>query len=209
MFDQYMGVIKALGFNFTPEEWGRCAGASMAINQFTSLFSLLGCRFGGDCRVSFDLPDLRGRSPMGFGTGPGLTPRFLGLEYGMEHHVFTYNTMPAHTHAHSYNGTSGNEMAVHASKEPGKKQLPSTGDYIAPPASGLGAITDNLFIAPADVTPAVEKTVGGVHGGTGGFENVLFTIHSTPQPTDYVYTQQPSQSANYCICMEGIYPSRS
>lgn len=209
MYDQYIGVIKALGFNFTPAEWGRCSGSVLGINQYTSLFSLLGCRFGGDCRVSFAVPELRGRVLMGYGTGPGLTPRFMGMQIGNYDEVLTYDHMPAHTHTHTYNGSSGNDMTLHAAKTAGKNLLPSTGDYIAAPASSLGAISDNMFIAPADVAEADKKQIGGVIPGSGGFENLLFSIDSTPQATQYVEIMQPSQAVNYCICMEGLYPARS
>ncbi len=207
MYEQYMGVIKALGFNFVPDEWGWCSGGFLDVNQFTALFSLLGCRFGGDCRTSFGLPDLRGRSPMGFGTGPGLTPRFIGQEPGLEQEVLGYSHMASHSHGHAYMDTSGSAFSVHVAGQGGKKQLPDTGDYIAAPGNSFGQPQDNLFLAPADVTTTVA--VGGVLQGSGEFDNSRFVIGSTPQATDYVPITQPSLAMNYCICMEGLYPARS
>lgn len=209
MYDQFMGVIKALGFNFVPNSWGWCAGTLLSIAQFQALFSLLGSEFGGDWRNVFQLPDLRSRSPMGYGTAPGFMPRSMGMLYGKEREELDTSYMPAHTHAHDYTGTSGNGMVMHAAKVPGKKELPSTGDYIAPPGSELGAITDEMFIAPADVTEADKRTIGGVKPGTGGFVSDFLSIDYTNTASSAFEIQQPSQSVNYCICMEGIYPARS
>lgn len=211
MYDQYMGVIKALGFNFVPAEWGRCWGGIYAIAQFTALFSLLGCRYGGDCRESFGLPDLRGRVPMGWGQSPGTSQRVIGTLPGWHQHILSYSYMPEHTHSHTYTGgTSGGlDLSVRvASNGGGKKSVPDDGDYIAGPGNAFGAVQDNLFLDPADVTS--KSKIGGVTvAGGGDFNNNNLTIGSTPDLSNAVYVLQPSQAFNYCICMEGIYPSRS
>lgn len=207
MYDEYIGVIKALGFQFTPAQWGYCGGALIGINQFTSLFSLLGCEYGGDCRTTFGLPDLRGRAPMGKGTGPGLTPRYMGQMVGWYQHVLDNGHMASHTHSHTYTGGGGTASTVHVSTSGGKQQVPENGDYVAPPGNALGLIQDNLFLEPGDVASTVA--VGGVTDTGSGFNNSGLIIQATPQATQYVTVMQPSIAFNYCICMEGIYPSRS
>ena len=76
--EEYIGTIKAFGFNFAPRNWASCDGQLLQIAQYTALFSVLGTTYGGDGRVTFALPDLRGRVPMGDGNAPGLTDRRLG-----------------------------------------------------------------------------------------------------------------------------------
>jgi microcystin-dependent protein len=213
MYEQYMGVIKALGFQFTPAEWGMCTGQILDINQFTALFSLLGCRYGGDCREVFALPDLRGRVPMGWGQSPGLSPRVIGTLPGWHQEVLSITKMPEHSHSFTYTGGSGAGSSVSfnlhvASNSGGKKAAPDIGDYIAGPGNGLGIVQNNLFQAPANVTTKAQ--IGGVEAaGNVQFQNQLFTIAETPQATNYVSTQQPTQAVHYSMCMEGIYPSRS
>jgi len=208
MYDQYMGVIKALGFQFVPAEWGYCGGALMGIGQFSALFSLLGCRFGGDCRTNFGLPDLRGRVPMGQGTGPGLTPREMGQVPGWNQHPFDILHLPLHRHSITYSGGGGSAgVSVSVSAEGGKKPAPADGDYLAVPASGLGAPLGNAYTAPAEVTS--KASIGGVSAVLDGFNSNALLIQNTPQPTHAVSLMQPVQAVNYCICMEGIYPSRS
>jgi microcystin-dependent protein len=41
------------------------AGQTLSISQNTALFSLLGTRYGGDGRTTFQLPDLRSSAPNG------------------------------------------------------------------------------------------------------------------------------------------------
>ena len=68
--NQYLGEIRAFGFNFAPEGWAQCNGQLMSIAQTTALFSLLGTTYGGDGRTTFALPDLR---TSGIPAGPGIT----------------------------------------------------------------------------------------------------------------------------------------
>lgn len=208
MFDQYMGVIKALGFQFVPAEWGYCGGGLMDISQFSALFSLLGCRFGGDCRTSFGLPDLRGRVMMGQGTGPGLTPREMGQTPGWYQHPFDLQHLPSHQHSITYSGgSSGAGVSVSVSTSGGKSKAPADGDYLAVPANALGAALGNAYTEPGDLATTVP--VGGVFSDISGFDTNALTIQSTPPPSQYVPLMQPVQAVNYCICMEGLYPSRS
>ena len=70
--EPFIGQLMCVGFNFAPKGWAMCQGQLLSIAQNSALFSLLGTMYGGDGRVTFGLPDLRGRSPIGMGQGPGL-----------------------------------------------------------------------------------------------------------------------------------------
>ncbi|MEM1219497.1 MAG: tail fiber protein, partial [Bacteroidota bacterium] len=72
-----------------PDGWMPCEGQIISIGQNTALFSLLGTVYGGDGRTSFALPDLRGRMPIGYGTGPGLSAKPLGEPGGVEYVTLT------------------------------------------------------------------------------------------------------------------------
>ncbi|MEL6251848.1 MAG: tail fiber protein [Bacteroidota bacterium] len=80
----YIGEIRMFGGNFAPRGWALCEGQLLAISSYNALFSILGTTYGGDGRTSFGLPDLRGRTPVGAGAGPGLTNRTLGSKFGTE-----------------------------------------------------------------------------------------------------------------------------
>jgi microcystin-dependent protein len=89
----FLGEIKVISFNFAPKGWALCNGQLLPINQNQALFSLLGTTYGGDGRVNFALPDLRGRMPMHVGQG-----HTLGERAGQEAHTVTLSEMPQHVH---------------------------------------------------------------------------------------------------------------
>ena len=94
-----IGEVSIFGGNFAPSGWEFCDGQLLAISQYQSLFSILGTTYGGDGRMTFGLPDLRGRTAIGEGSGPGLTPRPLGQKIGVEAVTLTEGQLPAHNHS--------------------------------------------------------------------------------------------------------------
>jgi microcystin-dependent protein len=82
--EPFIGEIFLVPYNFAPRGFAFCDGQLLLISQNTALFSLLGTMYGGDGRTNFALPDLRGRFPLGEGSGPGLTNRPLGEKGGRE-----------------------------------------------------------------------------------------------------------------------------
>ena len=94
MAEPFLGEIRLMSFNFAPRGWALCNGQLLPINQNQALFALLGTTYGGDGRVTFALPDLRGRSPLHVGAGIG-----LGGMGGADSHVLTVSELPSHTHA--------------------------------------------------------------------------------------------------------------
>lgn len=97
--DPYIGEIMWVAFNFCPRGWANADGQILPISEYTALFSLLGTTYGGDGRTTFGLPDLRGRTLLHVGTGPGLSPYTLGQSGGQEQVTLTTNQMPMHSHS--------------------------------------------------------------------------------------------------------------
>ena len=105
MAEPFLSEIRIMSFVFAPKGWALCNGQLLPINQNQALFSLLGTTFGGDGRVNFALPDLRGRTPIHVGSG-----HTLGERGGEQAHTVSIAEMPTHTHvlsATSNNGTVG------------------------------------------------------------------------------------------------------
>ena len=80
--EKYLGEIIWTGINFPIRGFAECNGQLLPINSNQALFSLYGCTFGGDCRTTLGLPDMRGRVPVHYGNGPGLPTRELGEKFG-------------------------------------------------------------------------------------------------------------------------------
>ena len=82
--EEYLGEIVTVGFNSVRAARWRRMGACCRSIRTRRLFSLLGTMYGGDGRTTFALPDLRGRTIIGAGQGPGLTNRPIGQKGGIE-----------------------------------------------------------------------------------------------------------------------------
>jgi len=94
-----IGTVLATARVTAPDGWLLCNGSAVSRSLYSALFGVIGTTYGiGDGSLTFNLPDLRGRSPIGVGTGPGLTTRTLGQQIGAETHVLTENEMAPHTH---------------------------------------------------------------------------------------------------------------
>lgn len=66
-----LGVISPYAGSTSPSSsWLLCDGSAISRSTYASLFTLLGTTYGsGDGSTTFNIPDLRGRSPIGVGTG--------------------------------------------------------------------------------------------------------------------------------------------
>ncbi len=100
----FIGEIIMFAGNFAPRGWQLCNGQLLPINQHVALFSIIGIEYGGDGRTTFALPDLRGRVPLGTGTGSGLNPRSLGQKGGAQNIILVPNQMPTHNHTITVKG---------------------------------------------------------------------------------------------------------
>jgi microcystin-dependent protein len=99
MAEPFLSEIRIMSFVFAPKGWALCNGQLLPINQNQALFSLLGTTYGGDGRVNFGLPDLRGRTPIHVGSG-----HTLGERGGEQAHTLSTAELP--THAHVLSGSS-------------------------------------------------------------------------------------------------------
>ena len=94
------GVMQFAGAT-APTGWLVCNGASLLRATYPALFAAIGTTWGAVDGTHFTLPDLRGRTPIGVGTGTGLTARTLGATTGTETHLLTAaeSGEPGHNHA--------------------------------------------------------------------------------------------------------------
>src|SRR6267378_6660108 len=102
MAEPFLSEIRIMSFSFPPKGWALCNGQLLPINQNQPLFSLLGTTFGGDGRVNFALPDLRGQVPIHVGSG-----HTLGEKGGEQAHTLSIAELPTHTHVMSGSSATG------------------------------------------------------------------------------------------------------
>jgi microcystin-dependent protein len=97
--DPYLGEITMFPYlnGKVPNGYKVCNGSMLSISQFTPLFSLLGTTYGGDGVATFQLPDLRGRIPMGAGQLDGAGTNYsVGSKGGATTVTLTKSNMPNH-----------------------------------------------------------------------------------------------------------------
>jgi len=107
MAEPFLSEIRIMSFNFPPRGWALCNGQLLPINQNQGLFSLLGTTFGGDGRVNFALPDLRGRTPIHVGSG-----HTLGERGGEQAHTLSIAELPQHLHVAKASSDTGSSQAA-------------------------------------------------------------------------------------------------
>jgi microcystin-dependent protein len=189
--DPFIGQIMMFGGNFAPRSWAFCQGQLIAISSNTALFSILGTTYGGDGRTTFALPDLRGRTPIGHGAGPGLTPRQIGQKSGQEDVTLTQLEMPQHNHSAQ---ASGGGLTVQNADA--NQSTPDGSSYIAKPRSTGGINTQvftNTSSAPVEIQGGgVGQINVGLAGGSQAHDNM-----------------QPFQVIPYIIALYGVFPSRN
>jgi microcystin-dependent protein len=102
MAEPFLAEIRLISFDFAPKGWAMCNGQLLPINQNQALFSLIGTTYGGDGRVNFALPDLRGRASIHTGSG-----HTLGEKGGEQAHTLSLAELSAHTHVVQGSGNNG------------------------------------------------------------------------------------------------------
>lgn len=192
--EPFIGEICTFGYNFCPRGYAEADGRLLPINQNQALFSLLGTQYGGNGQVTFALPDLRGRVPVGVGAGPGLTPVVEGDAGGTETTTLGVANLPAHDHTAStavtVNSTLRGTNSAGTVATPGGNVLAaSSGKANVKPYS---AGSSDTALSPNSIanTVTASTTVGPAGGG---------------QPFD---NRQPFTGIRYCIATQGIFPSR-
>ena len=98
MSQPYIGEIRIFAGYFAPNGWLFCDGSTVPISEYDTLFTLIGTTYGGDGESTFNLPDLRGRSPIHQGTSREGIRASVGETSGTETVTLTTQQLPKHRH---------------------------------------------------------------------------------------------------------------
>ena len=177
--DNYIGEIRIFGGNFAPKGWALCDGSLLSISQNAALFSLLGTTYGGNGVNTFGLPDLRGRVPLGMGTGTGLPAYVEGQTGGANTVTLTQANLPAHNHLIACSANTADQTS---------------------PVGSIPAVANTAGRTPV-TTPSYTQTAS-----TGNMASNAVSTTGGNQP---VNVQPPFIAMNYIIALQGVYPSRN
>lgn len=203
MSDPYIGEIRMAAFNFAPYGWALCQGQTIAIAQNQALFALLGVTYGGNGTTNFQLPNLAGRSPVGTGTGLGLTPINQGDMGGAENVSLTVASMPMHTHTATASGGSpatgtvsipASSQATNTTATPGPTTVLGAPPAVAGhPVTVYSTNTPNTTLAPFNVSLQ------------GGAPSITNSVTGGNQP---VPIRNPYLGVSCIIALQGVFPTR-
>ncbi|MDA6070252.1 tail fiber protein [Flavobacterium sp. AC] len=197
MSDIFLGTILAFGFNFNPQGWLLCNGQLLSVSQNSALYALIGTYYGGDGINTFAIPDLRGRTLIGQGQGPGLSNYVIGERNGNENITLTINNVPGHVH-NLVSGTNAGQATI------------TTG---ANALSG-GTITNetdngkNTFAAAGDV-PSIYSEPGGTSNKIAGLTSTISGTTAIAGGNQPFPILNPYLVVNYSIATSGVFPSRN
>ncbi|MDH3469134.1 MAG: tail fiber protein [Gammaproteobacteria bacterium] len=195
--DGYIGSMNVFAGNFAIRGCAFAHGQVLQISENTALFSILGTTYGGDGRITFALPDTRGRSVIGAGTGPGLSTVELGQRGGAESVTLSVANLPAHSHtAATILDLSGMEAALNAYEKPSGPSGSGIEQYIDAKKTIFTDAVPNVVLSPMSIdiiqgSSTATTTVGDTGSG------------------DPINVRNPYIGMNWLIQVTGIFPSRN
>ena len=161
MSEPFIGEIRLFSFPRIPQGWLSCDGSVLSISQYDVLFALLGTTYGGNGQTTFALPDLRGRLPIGYGDGTGLSARPIGQAGGTEGVTLLATQIPQHSHP--FNATTQTASST----------SPSSAVQLGTPTnSDTMYATDISGLVPFVAAP----TSVGMSGGNSSHDNCMPTL---------------------------------
>lgn len=160
--DASVGTVRLFAGYYYPPGFVACDGRSLSTSTYSALFAKIGYTYGGS-GANFNVPDLRGRTPIGKGQGTGLTNRTLGQQVGTEIAAVSANDMPAHTHTWP-GGTTGS--IGNASQNSYSTMQPS------------------LVLRPALTLYGTFNSFGSTNSPSAGYAEVRFFANSSALPTN-------------------------
>jgi microcystin-dependent protein len=180
MSEPFIGEIRAYAFDYAPIGYAVCNGATLPVSQNPALFALIRNFYGGDGSTTFGLPNLQASVTAGVGSN-GFTS--VGTTRGDPSTTLTTANLPSHSH-----GFVGQSSTLKT-------------DFVASPADqpyigkGLNLKAGNFSpLEPyAPLTSSLTAFAPNIVSSTGGSE-----------PHE---NRQPFLALNYCIALEGIFPT--
>jgi len=203
MADPFISQIYMFACSYAIQDFVLCNGTQISVNQNQALFSLIGYQFGpSQTNVSFSVPNLCGRAPIGWGTSSLSGTSYLWGYYGGAERS---TTVPLHTHAATYSPT-----AVPVGVEALGVSIPvntdtTTTNNASPQDSFISCFKGNSgkpVTAYAPRSTADACLAAPVISGTGYVSVIPYG------DSNGVSNMSPYVTLTYIICTTGIYPVR-
>lgn len=191
--DLPVGTVVPFASNTIPVGWRLCDGQALSRTGFADLFSLLNTSYGvGDGSTTFNLPDLRGRSPIGKNAGTFPT---LGGVGGAETHTLSGAESGTTAHTHGGATATGNASTTHSHGSGSYTTNNVPNAYTAPIQNGVSGTS---FFG---VTNVVNTAVTGTSDVNSNSHTHTLTVptSSAAAATNAHNNLQPYQVVNWII----------
>lgn len=107
-------VIEYAG-DTAPNGWLICDGSAISREIYANLFEVIGSTFGGgDGTTTFNLPNLKGKIPVGLNSDDS-DFNILGKEGGEKTHILKINEIPSHNHRQTVTGSRSGSGSTYVS----------------------------------------------------------------------------------------------
>lgn len=179
MEEPFITQIVPYAFSYAPKGWAFCDGSLLNVQQNQAAFTLIGALYNttGDGRTTFNLPDLRGRTPIHRGIyNTVMTQQGVAYQGGAETFQVPLTALPLHTHQ------------MYAESSAPTVMSPANAMYATLPTPGNPPITGRYTTTPTS-TAAMDPNALASAGASAPMNNL-----------------QPSIALNFCIALTGIYP---
>ena len=190
--DPYIGEIRGLAFNWTPEGWLPCDGQTLFIQTYEALFAVIGTTYGGDGKTTFKVPNLNptpvvkqpGLAMVGTGKQPSSPFSYaLGQVTGAPGVTLLPQQLPAHGHL-------VNAITVPAPTLPVSVATNKT--YLSRLEKSDASLINNIYTTEARTNNTLNPATVGLSGAT------QVQAHDN---------YQPYLALNFCINWNGDFPS--
>ncbi|MCC2615867.1 tail fiber protein [Aestuariibacter halophilus] len=210
-FNPMLGGICTFAGNFAPRGYAFAHGQLMPINQYPALFSIFGTTYGGDGRTTFGLPDLRGRTAIGWGQGPGLQPYNLGQKGGQEAVTLSVAQLPTHGHTAITTVDAGiDPTQLNNGLQISLHGIASTGDTTSAQNASLAIINQRRAGYYSTTAPDVTLAAQAVNVDVSATSSASATTTVNPNGANLSHeNRMPYTALNWTVALVGIFPSRS
>ena len=187
-----VGTIVLFGGTAASKNWFFCNGTAISRKTYSKLFDVIGISFGhGDYTTTFNLPDFRGRFPLGQESG--------FYQGGSSEITLTEAELPSHVHDKGNLFVTDGGFHTHSLQDPGHDHGGKTGD--GPAGEGnRGTVSGGGFYDRNRHVHVIPRGVTGISVNTAGSHthNVEGTTASKGQGRAF-QIMNPYQTVNYII----------
>jgi microcystin-dependent protein len=188
--DCYIGEIRLFPYFKIPssEGWVACNGQQLTVQQNQALFSLISNKFGGDGKITFNLPNLNGRVLLGYGRSPISGNTYaVGVAGGQD--FVTLNTASMPNHNHNMMVRNSYDTSLPGTNILGNPCIPTDPNQLK-----KNAFNTSIYVsAQPDATKRVSLNPKSI------------SVAGNGQPHE---NRMPFVTMVYCIATKGYYPPR-